>query len=81
MLLRRLVLALSLSIRVWNSLVFLFVLLDLLVIFEGGPGVEGVPFLIANGAGFSSITGGSYDIVSWDPRGVGSMTVSVRTRS
>ncbi|RDW65802.1 uncharacterized protein DSM5745_09541 [Aspergillus mulundensis] len=38
----------------------------------GGPGSSGIDFL-ANGAGegLSTITGGYYDIVSWDPRGVG----------
>ncbi|KAL4912323.1 Alpha/Beta hydrolase protein [Aspergillus aurantiobrunneus] len=38
----------------------------------GGPGSSGIDFL-ANGAGegISNITGGLYDIVSWDPRGVG----------
>ncbi|KAL3430107.1 Alpha/Beta hydrolase protein [Aspergillus tetrazonus] len=38
----------------------------------GGPGSSGVDFL-SNGAGsgISNITGGYYDIVSWDPRGVG----------
>ncbi|KAL4953880.1 Alpha/Beta hydrolase protein [Aspergillus filifer] len=39
----------------------------------GGPGSSGIDFL-ANGAaeGISNVTGGYYDIVSWDPRGVGS---------
>ncbi|KAL3490310.1 hypothetical protein BJX62DRAFT_252110 [Aspergillus germanicus] len=39
----------------------------------GGPGSSGIDFLL-NGAGegISTITGGSYDIISWDPRGVGS---------
>ncbi|KAL4748999.1 hypothetical protein BDW72DRAFT_179076 [Aspergillus terricola var. indicus] len=38
----------------------------------GGPGSSGIDFL-SNGAaaGISNITGGYYDIVSWDPRGVG----------
>ncbi|KAL4932008.1 Alpha/Beta hydrolase protein [Aspergillus undulatus] len=38
----------------------------------GGPGSSGIDFL-ANGAGegISNVTGGFYDIVSWDPRGVG----------
>lgn len=39
----------------------------------GGPGSSGIDFLV-NGAGeaISNITGGFYDIISWDPRGVGS---------
>ncbi|KAL4785147.1 hypothetical protein BJX76DRAFT_188746 [Aspergillus varians] len=39
----------------------------------GGPGSSGIDFIL-NGAGegISNITGGFYDIVSWDPRGVGS---------
>ncbi|BCS18139.1 uncharacterized protein APUU_10967S [Aspergillus puulaauensis] len=39
----------------------------------GGPGSSGIDFLL-NGAGegIFNITGGFYDIVSWDPRGVGS---------
>ncbi|KAE8141868.1 Alpha/Beta hydrolase protein [Aspergillus pseudotamarii] len=39
----------------------------------GGPGSAGTDFLL-NGAGkgMSNITGGFYDIVSWDPRGTGS---------
>ncbi|KAL2830614.1 Alpha/Beta hydrolase protein [Aspergillus cavernicola] len=39
----------------------------------GGPGSSGIEF-IQNGAGegISNVTDGFYDIVSWDPRGVGS---------
>ncbi|KAL3465258.1 hypothetical protein BJX64DRAFT_285800 [Aspergillus heterothallicus] len=39
----------------------------------GGPGSSGVDFLL-NGAGqgISTIVSGYYDIISWDPRGVGS---------
>ncbi|KAJ5448116.1 hypothetical protein N7445_002937 [Penicillium cf. griseofulvum] len=39
----------------------------------GGPGVSGASFAL-NGAGeaISNITGGFYDIIGWDPRGVGS---------
>ncbi|KAE8380441.1 hypothetical protein BDV26DRAFT_302872 [Aspergillus bertholletiae] len=39
----------------------------------GGPGSAGTDFLLNGaGAGMSNITGGFYDIVSWDPRGTGS---------
>jgi pimeloyl-ACP methyl ester carboxylesterase len=38
----------------------------------GGPGASGVSFVL-NGAGqgISNITGGFYDIIGWDPRGIG----------
>ncbi|KAL1757025.1 Alpha/Beta hydrolase protein [Schizophyllum commune] len=35
----------------------------------GGPGGSGVAYVFAYGANLSAITGGNYDIVSWDPRG------------
>ncbi|KAI5826071.1 hypothetical protein K523DRAFT_249774 [Schizophyllum commune Tattone D] len=35
----------------------------------GGPGGSGVAYVSAYGANLSAITGGNYDIVSWDPRG------------
>ncbi|KAL2839112.1 Alpha/Beta hydrolase protein [Aspergillus pseudoustus] len=39
----------------------------------GGPGSSGIDFLLAGaGEGISTITEGHYDIISWDPRGVGS---------
>ncbi|KAL3479077.1 Alpha/Beta hydrolase protein [Aspergillus californicus] len=38
----------------------------------GGPGSSGIDFLTAGaGSGLANITGGLYDIISWDPRGVG----------
>ncbi|KAI0636319.1 TAP-like protein-domain-containing protein [Trametes polyzona] len=41
----------------------------------GGPGVSGIETLNSTSAQFLNSTGGEYDIVSWDPRGVGSLTV------
>ena len=43
----------------------------------GGPGVSGVEALNSMGTLLLDQTGGYYDIVSWDPRGVGNLTVSV----
>lgn len=39
---------------------------------RGGPGGSGVETIQAQGPLISQITGGVYDAVSWDPRGVGS---------
>ncbi|KAI0769285.1 alpha/beta-hydrolase [Trametes elegans] len=41
----------------------------------GGPGVSGLSVLSDYGPFISAVTGGSYDVVTWDPRGVGSLTV------
>ncbi|KAM5541070.1 hypothetical protein V8D89_005381 [Ganoderma adspersum] len=41
----------------------------------GGPGGSGLEALDANGETLLDVTGGLYDIVSWDPRGVGSLTI------
>ncbi|KAI0633179.1 TAP-like protein-domain-containing protein [Trametes polyzona] len=41
----------------------------------GGPGGSGLDTLNSNGFLLVALTGGLYDIVSWDPRGVGSLTV------
>ena len=41
---------------------------------KGGPGGSGVEFLVGEGKILSNMTGGYYDIVSWDPRGVGYTT-------
>ncbi|PIL25655.1 hypothetical protein GSI_11405 [Ganoderma sinense ZZ0214-1] len=41
----------------------------------GGPGGSGLEALDSNGETLLEVTGGFYDIVSWDPRGVGSLTI------
>ncbi|KAF8319322.1 hypothetical protein DL93DRAFT_2074926 [Clavulina sp. PMI_390] len=43
----------------------------------GGPGGSGVSLIFTGGQGASMITGGQYDIVSWDPRGVGLTTPAI----
>lgn len=37
----------------------------------GGPGETGVGYIALDGPQILNTTGGNYDIVSWDPRGVG----------
>ncbi|KAL1692195.1 Alpha/Beta hydrolase protein [Schizophyllum commune] len=37
----------------------------------GGPGGSGVEFVLGYGPDLSTMVGGGYDVVSWDPRGVG----------
>jgi pimeloyl-ACP methyl ester carboxylesterase len=41
----------------------------------GGPGGSGVEFVTSFGDQMSKDIQGHYDIVSWDPRGVGSYTL------
>ncbi|KAI0350509.1 hypothetical protein OH77DRAFT_1430975 [Trametes cingulata] len=41
----------------------------------GGPGVSGLEALGSASSLLLNYTGGQYDIVSWDPRGVGSLTI------
>ncbi|KAI0685531.1 Alpha/Beta hydrolase protein [Cerioporus squamosus] len=41
----------------------------------GGPGVSGITDLNSTAALLLDQTGGYYDVVSWDPRGVGTVTV------
>ncbi|KAK0487941.1 Alpha/Beta hydrolase protein [Armillaria novae-zelandiae] len=40
----------------------------------GGPGVSGVATLVSSGPMFASVIGNQYDIISFDPRGVGNST-------
>lgn len=40
----------------------------------GGPGGSGIDLILGYGQLMSNLTGGYYDIVSWDPRGVGYTT-------
>jgi hypothetical protein len=40
----------------------------------GGPGVAGVPAVLANGANLDKLGGGRFDVVGWDPRGTGDST-------
>ncbi|KAI0369592.1 alpha/beta-hydrolase [Pilatotrama ljubarskyi] len=41
----------------------------------GGPGSSGLTTLNGNTSVLLNLTGGNYDIVTWDPRGVGPLTV------
>jgi hypothetical protein len=50
-----------------------------LIVFSGGPGEPGIDTLLAAGEALLAYTDGHYDIVSWDPRGVGSRTVYVKS--
>ena len=43
----------------------------------GGPGGSGLDSLDVDADVLVNLTGGVYDVVSWDPRGVGSLTVYV----
>jgi pimeloyl-ACP methyl ester carboxylesterase len=40
----------------------------------GGPGVAGVPVVLANGSNLDKMGGGRFDVVGWDPRGTGDST-------
>ncbi|RPD63511.1 alpha/beta-hydrolase [Lentinus tigrinus ALCF2SS1-6] len=41
----------------------------------GGPGVSGLTFVNDNKNLLLGLSGGVYDVVSWDPRGVGNLTI------
>ena len=41
----------------------------------GGPGASGVQSLSENGALLQGVTGGLYDLVSWDTRGSGNLSM------
>ncbi|KAI0758743.1 alpha/beta-hydrolase [Fomes fomentarius] len=45
----------------------------------GGPGASGVELFDVFSAAFLDWTGGFYDVVSWDPRGSGSLTIPGNT--
>ncbi len=40
----------------------------------GGPGVPGVPAVLAGGEGLDQLSGGRFDVIGWDPRGTGGST-------
>ncbi len=42
--------------------------------FAGGPGVSGLSSLATDAEALMNRTGGAYDFISWDPRGVGPYT-------
>lgn len=43
----------------------------LLLINPGGPGISAIDFLKGGAAAIQGIAGGNYDIVAWEPRGLG----------
>ena len=45
------------------------------LLFTGGPGESGIEFIAALGQALSEDFQGAYDLVSWDPRGVGFHTL------
>ena len=46
--------------------------------YSGGPGASGVDTILSLGPSISKLSGGYYDIVSWDPRGVGKTMYDTR---
>ena len=41
----------------------------------GGPGLSGLQYLTQYKDLLVALTGGIYDVISWDPRGVGGLTM------
>lgn len=65
----------SIAVIRYNSTVAADKRLGSLYVNPGGPGASGVDFVSAGaGAAISTLTGGLYDIIGWDPRGVGATT-------
>ncbi|KAG4443498.1 hypothetical protein IFR05_001068 [Cadophora sp. M221] len=65
----------SIALVRYNATVSSYQRLGSLLVNPGGPGASGLSFVQAGaGAGISTITGGFYDIIGWDPRGVGQST-------
>ncbi|KAL2071943.1 hypothetical protein VTL71DRAFT_11286 [Oculimacula yallundae] len=65
----------SIALVRYNATVSSSKRLGSLLVNPGGPGASGMKF-VQNGAGsaVSTLTGGLYDIIGWDPRGVGKTT-------
>lgn len=64
----------SIALIRYNATVNASQRLGSLLVNPGGPGASGVLFVLAGGAALSTLTGGIYDIIGFDPRGVGSST-------
>jgi pimeloyl-ACP methyl ester carboxylesterase len=64
----------SIALVRYNATVDASQRLGSLLVNPGGPGASGVGFVQAGAAAFSALTGGLYDIIGFDPRGVGSST-------
>lgn len=60
----------SIALVRYNSTVSSSQRLGSLLVNPGGPGASGLSFVNAGaGAAISTLTGGLYDIIGWDPRG------------
>lgn len=69
----------SIALIRYNSTVNSSSRLGTLFVNPGGPGASGVNFIAASaGVAISQLTGGLYDIIGWDPRGVGASTPSLQ---
>lgn len=65
----------SIALIRYNSTVSSSNRLGSLFVNPGGPGASGVNFVAAGaGSAISQLTSGLYDIIGWDPRGVGAST-------